>query len=65
MVWLRPLLLLAILLYAFSVYSTMALYLGTHLFPDTYMKSLIWACMMSVAFTTLMLVLEVQQVSRV
>eukprot|EP00879_Flechtneria_rotunda_P018678 GHRR01019601.1.p1 GENE.GHRR01019601.1~~GHRR01019601.1.p1 ORF type:complete len:623 (+),score=198.83 GHRR01019601.1:173-2041(+) len=61
MVWLRPLLVLALLLYVYSVYSTMALYLGTRLFPATYMKSLIWAYMMAVAFTVLLLVLEVKQ----
>eukprot|EP00878_Enallax_costatus_P015689 GHUV01016437.1.p1 GENE.GHUV01016437.1~~GHUV01016437.1.p1 ORF type:complete len:820 (+),score=192.83 GHUV01016437.1:571-3030(+) len=59
--WLRPLLVLAIILYFYSVYSNMMLYLGTKLFPASYMKSLIWACMMAFAFSSLLLVLEVQQ----
>lgn len=60
--WLRPVLVLAIALYLYYVYGAMVLYLGTDLFPTSYMKSLIWACMMSFAFSTLLLVLEVQQV---
>jgi hypothetical protein len=62
MVWLRPLLVLALLLYVYSIYSTMMLYLGTQLFPPTYMKSLIWSCMMAAAATTLLLVVEIKQV---
>ncbi|WIA21925.1 hypothetical protein OEZ85_004292 [Tetradesmus obliquus] len=61
MVWLRPLLLLALLLYVYSIYSTLVLYLHTQLFPPTYMKSLIWSCMMAAAATTLLLVVEVKQ----
>lgn len=60
--WLRPLLVLAMALYLYSIYSNMMLYLGTSLFPALYMKSLIWAMMMAFAFSTLLLVLEVQQV---
>jgi hypothetical protein len=63
MVWLRPLLVLALLLYVYSIYSTLVLYLGTQLFPPTYMKSLIWSCMMAAAATTLLLVMEIKQVS--
>ncbi|WIA42366.1 hypothetical protein OEZ86_008373 [Tetradesmus obliquus] len=61
MVWLRPLLVLALLLYVYSIYSTLVLYLHTQLFPPTYMKSLIWSCMMAAAATTLLLVVEVKQ----
>jgi hypothetical protein len=63
MVWLRPLLVLALLLYVYSIYSTLVLYLDTQLFPPTYMKSLIWSCMMAAAATTLLLVMEIKQVS--
>jgi hypothetical protein len=55
---------LALLLYVYSIYSTLVLYIGTQLFPPTYMKSLIWSCMMAAAATTLLLVLEVKQVNR-
>jgi hypothetical protein len=63
LLWLRPVLVLGILLYLYGIYACMALYLGGGVFPPTYMKSLIWSVMMATAFTTLLLVLEVQQVS--
>lgn len=62
LMWLRPVIIFAMVLYLYGIYSNMMLYLGTKLFPIAYMKSLIWSCMMSFAFSTLLLVLEVQQV---
>lgn len=63
LVWLRPLLCLALLLYVAGVGCSLALYLGDPaLFPATYLKSLIWSYMMAAAATSLMLVLEIKQV---
>lgn len=64
LVWLRPLLVLLLLVYVYAVYSGMVLYLAGSLFPPIYMRSLIWCDMMAAALTGLALVMEVSQVSR-
>jgi hypothetical protein len=61
-VWLRPLLVLLLLVYVYAVYSGMVLYLAGSLFPPIYMRSLIWCDMMAAALTALALVMEVNQV---
>jgi hypothetical protein len=60
---LRPLLVVALCWYLYCVYSTLMLYMFSTLFPPTFMKSLIWACMMAVALTSLLLTLELKRVS--
>jgi hypothetical protein len=63
LVWLRPLCVLALALYAYAVFTGMVLYLSElHLFPPVYLRSLIWCDMMALAFTSLALAMEVQQV---
>lgn len=65
LVWLRPLLVLLLLVYVDQVYSGMVLYLAPGLgplFPPIYMRSLIWCDMMAAALTGLALAMEVQQV---
>lgn len=65
LVWLRPLLVLLLLVYVDQVYSGMVLYLAPGLgplFPPIYMRSLIWCDMMAAALSGLALAMEVQQV---
>jgi len=65
LVWLRPVLVLCLCVYVYSVYSGMVLYLSGSLFPPVYMRSLIWCDMMAAALTALALVMEVHQVSQI
>jgi hypothetical protein len=63
LVWLRPVLLLCIVQYCYSVWAGMVLYLAPgSLFPAVYLRSLIWCDMMAAALTGLALVMEVYQV---
>lgn len=65
MVWLRPLLVLLLVVYLYSIYSGMVLYLAGSLFPPSYMRSLIWCDMMAAALTGLAIAMEVSQVGEV
>jgi hypothetical protein len=60
---LRPFIVLSVALYTFLIYSTMAVYIGTAVYPPIYSKSAVWSAMMGAAFSLLACLTEVKRVS--